>query len=340
MSKKCIMAFLGIFLVFSATLPTTIVHGHAYDVTGQFATNFLTKVIGFSNFQIVSFNSTTGSTMTGSEHVETPMQLEVTVNNDTFVASMLLEDGKLTMFDLTSPTTQFSGNETFSNCLAVASRTVRQYGETLNLTYGDTFAEMIPAALNNSKFSAENGDTVLNASCVANCSTPEDYRRYTDLQWAKRINNTNFEEFLGICVSKNGLVTSISDNMDLYYVASTNITVSEEEAEVIANSIAQNYAQQHGQRVVSVNASLTWLRDIDMFRGDDFAIYPAWGVAITFDKVNNESVSWYTVGIWADNGQVFENDPQGVDTFLNGGNGANGPALWIARANEGSSHCF
>jgi hypothetical protein len=113
----------------------------------------------------------------------------------------------------------------------------------------------------------------------------------------------------------------------MYYVATTNVTVTEQEAISMATPYATDYAGQYGQAITATNATFDYARDVGCVRGDNFAIYPRWTVSFTFDKVNNESVSGYTVAIWADNGQVYYDEPQG--SYLPSQNGTGTTASWL-----------
>jgi hypothetical protein len=97
----------------------------------------------------------------------------------------------------------------------------------------------------------------------------------------------------------------------MYYVTTTAVNVSEEEAIAMAVPYATVYANLHGRTILFTNATFDFARDIGCVRGDDFAIYPRWTVSFTFDIVNNESVYGYAVALWADNGQVYYNTSQG-----------------------------
>jgi hypothetical protein len=118
-------------------------------------------------------------------------------------------------------------------------------------------------------------------------------------------------EWFGISMSKNGLLTDLCDNTR-YRVGTTAINVTEGEAIAMATPYATTYAGLHGQTITATNATLDLVIGNTFFRDDDFVMYPEWDLYFTFDKMNNESVFGYAVAIWADNGKIFNNVPQGI----------------------------
>ena len=279
----------------------------------QMALSFLTHVVrmNMSNYNILS-SDVYKFRIPDSDHYQTDVSIAMSNGNYTFNVLITFIDGKFWSYSLNPELNKMVGEKTLNDSLFVASWAIEGYRGLFNATYCDGLEEMVSTALQNQTLIVENNDSLLKVSYVENCSTLLDYRRYTGLQWFKKIKNqfTDGSQSISMSVSKNGLLTLFVDNLAIFYLASTDINISEEEALNITMPYAEAYASEHGQRIVLVNATFEWVRDLDSSRGDDFAIYPMWLVSMTFDKMNNESVSAYGASIWADNGQIVRHGPR------------------------------
>jgi hypothetical protein len=93
------------------------------------------------------------------------------------------------------------------------------------------------------------------------------------------------------------------------YIGSMEINISEEQAIEIALPYAQEWAEEHGRTIESVNASLSY----DRFeRGDRYTVYPKWLVDIDFTGGIIDHIFGYCVSIWADTGEVKSAGAAGV----------------------------
>jgi hypothetical protein len=241
----------------------------------------------------------------GSRHLSTDIRVAISENNRSLNFLFVFIDDKFWTLDLDLAPVELFGDKTLNDSLSIAKKAVESYREVVNASYCDEFAEMISTALHSQCLTVENDDALLQISHVENCTTQLDYRECTQLQWFKKIKGQcTGGQSVGMSISKNGRVTMLMDNLATFYVATTDINVSEAEAINITMPYAQAYAETHGQRVIWTNATLEWRRDLDSSRGDDLAIYPSWRVELSYDKTNNESVFGYWAQIWADTGQI------------------------------------
>lgn len=216
-----------------------------------------------------------------------------------------------------------SGGETLNESLLRAKQIAEAYRDMFNLTYCDELPSLILTALQNGSQNVEDQNALLSIS--------HDVAGEMILDWYKKIGGeyTNQLQSIGMTISKNGLLTAFVDNLADYHVATTSIGTAQE-ALNISTPIAQAYANQHGQRIVSANATLDWMADSEHKRGvDDYAIYPVWNVFTKFDKTNDEQVDAYSATLWADNGQIAYSSPEGsrlgtpkVDATTKGNDGS------------------
>ena len=115
-------------------------------------------------------------------------------------------------------------------------------------------------------------------------------------------------------ISKTGVATDIVDGMMIYYVATTNVTVSEEQALAMAEPYIQAFAKKNQREVTAITTAFRYERDGSEERGDTLAIYPEWTVSASYNQVSvyNTSEGYaygYWVVIWADNGGFAVNEP-------------------------------
>jgi len=96
-------------------------------------------------------------------------------------------------------------------------------------------------------------------------------------------------------------------------VATTNVTISENQAIAIAEPYFEAFAQQNQQNVTAIDTTFSYSSDQGGQRGDNFALYPMWTIDAQYDKIGEYNASSYTVQVWADNGAIFN---QGPDAFF------------------------
>lgn len=261
---------------------------------------FLEQVagVGMYSYNVVSIDWSTG--MPEPHHLETVIKVVLSCNNREFEALIILEDGKFWSYGLRG--NFWDGELTFYDLRNIVTERIKAYRRLLNASYCDELLRMLPTAMQNQNLTIENENASLKIS----------YKEFMELSYTPKINGYLSDQRFSIYLSKTGLVTHVFDSLTIYYVATTNVSVSKEEAILAATPYAEAYATQHGQTITKINATFAFARDIGGVRGDSFAIYPRWCVRFVFNKVNEENVFGYAVFIWADNGEVYHHDPQGM----------------------------
>lgn len=269
-----------------------------------------------STSRMPTFNESTFR-MLNTSHYLTVMKAEVNGGNAQFEVLMCLVDGKFWSYSLSG---NFgTGELNRSAYLMKADNVLKAYRTFSNASYCSEFVGLLSTAMQTQNSSAENQDFALKISNSASAGQSG----YMTIEYSRKVEGYTLQgDCFAISMSKNGLLSSLIDNM-MYYVATTDVNVTEEQAIAMATPYATAYAKLYGQTIAATNATFDFARDVGCVRGDNFAIYPRWTVSFTFDKVNNESVSEYAVAIWADNGQVYYNEPQGFFSPSNIGLGAN-----------------
>ena len=111
-------------------------------------------------------------------------------------------------------------------------------------------------------------------------------------------------------MSKTGILTYFSDNIGLYEMAATNVSITKEAALEIAMPYIEEYATANGRKIEATNATLNYVRDLNGSRGDSTLIYPQWCVSALFDSSTKE-VYGFDVFVWADTGLVDSAHAQG-----------------------------
>lgn len=265
----------------------------------QLALDFLQRVAGLN---VTAYNATWPAVyeaqLPGSAHYQTFFDIKLRSENSTLNFQFIYMDGTLWTYDLldASPAKPMGLGKTYDDALLAAIQAAEGYHYLFNLTYCDELSSMISTALQKQSLIVENNDALLNIS----------YAEKTDIVFCRKILG-QYAPSQTLCMSicQNGFLTTFIDNLAIYPVATTSISVSQQEALNTAMPIAQAYANTHGQTIQSTSIRLDWVKDIDRKRGDDdFALYPLWGFRAKLDKTNDEGASEYEVGIWADNGQI------------------------------------
>ncbi|MEM3774780.1 MAG: hypothetical protein QXX92_07280 [Candidatus Bathyarchaeia archaeon] len=290
------------------------------SVAEQMVLKFLGNIVGMdmSRCSILSSNASTAR-MPNSPHYQTNIKIVIDSSGAQFEAAVTLVDGKIWTYHLYGEFKE--GNLTLRDCLNVANKSLTSYQTFIGKSYGELL-NMLTEAISEEKTEVKAGDFTLNVSYI-----PTNYREAAIVRYVRMINGYSFPgDYFVISVSKDGLLTTIIDNT-IFYVATTDVKISESEAINKALPYAEKYANQHGQKITTVNATFEFARDVGSVRGDNFAIYPQWRVWFTFDKTNEENVYAYAVLIWADSGEIYNSGPQGFyNASLNGD--ANASSLW------------
>lgn len=278
------------------------------------ALKFLEDVVGVDmvNYHVVSFNAFTAR-MPISPHYQTDIKVVIANTTNQFEALITVVDAKMWAYSLHG---EFrDSNLTLWDRLKVANKSLASYQKFVGTLDYSRLIEMLSTAIEAENQCIEDEEFALNISYTEDCSTLYGYMENTVIRFTRKVNGYRLPgDYFVMSVSKDGLLTHIVDNT-IFYVATTVVNVSMEQAISKALPYAEAYAHSHGQKVNAVNATFEFVRDLGCVRGDNFAIYPQWRVWITFDKVNEEYVSEYAVMIWADNGDVYHYGPQALPSY-------------------------
>lgn len=201
--------------------------------------------------------------------------------------------------------------QVFEDPLSLAKKFLQRYQMTFNKTYCESFIGLLEKATLNQNQTIKGEGVTFQLQYFPNYEDLHKYPKRTfDLIWQYNINNIPVPgKSVHISISKDGYISFFRDTWELYYVASSEINVSEGQAISVARAYAEDYALKWGQKIVFVDAQFGYVNDRSKLRGnDEYACYPGWSVAIRFDKRNNDGmhgVDSYGVLIWADTGEVF-----------------------------------
>jgi len=324
MVSTLLMGFLAV-LMFGCSVVYAI---PSIDVKAT-SLKFLEDVVGFDrmSYYVVSFNASTAR-MPNSPHYQTDIKVVIDNTTNQFEAYITLIDTKMWAYRLQG---EFRDNNlNVWDCLRIANKSLTSYQKFVGASDYNRLIGMLSKAIEEKNQHIEDEEFALNISYTENCSTQYDYSENAVIRFARKVNGYRLPgDYFAMSISKDGLLTRIVDNT-IFYVATTAINVTMEQAISKALPYADAYARPHGQKVVAVNATLEFSRDVGCARGDNFAIYPQWTVWITFDKANEENVFAYAVMIWADNGEVYHYSPQGFYNPPSGSVSANSPWQFVA----------
>jgi hypothetical protein len=132
--------------------------------------------------------------------------------------------------------------------------------------------------------------------------------RNVDFDWI--VSEDSFEITMFGMAFENGALYVINDRSGLFTIGGAEVTVSEEEAIEIAMNNARDFYWVTGEGI-SVKADsiprelampeLSWQHGMGR---DPFTYYPYWHVDLWLDKTYPGGVSYISVGMWADTGEV------------------------------------
>jgi len=274
------------------------------------AAQFLAQVAGFntSKYQI-TLSTPNGPSMIPSTHVTPHFETDIsaTISNEYGQSNVVFSfiDGNFWLYDssslqgnLKAPASEQGFNDSLNTMITVANGCRGLF----NASYWSDFAQLVSAALQTQQLKTENENFLLeieNGSILwATCYAKID-GQYT----------SPFRS-MQVSVSGTGLVTTVSDGMRRYYVATTNVTVSKDQAIAIAEPYIEDFAKKNQQNVTAINATFEYSPDSLEQRGESYAMYPAWSIHATYDKPGEYNASGYSVDIWADNGEIAAAEPE------------------------------
>jgi hypothetical protein len=305
---------------------------NAYELSrgGQLIATFLRQVAGFNVSGDVDRSFGFGTPLSpGSHHSRTDAKIVVEKDGRVFDTITTLLDDKLWIFT-SYDSVELPEEKNVSECLGIARLAITKYRVLFNASYTDELIEMLSEAITKQCLTVENSDALLNVTVNVNCSTPLDYESFTTVRWYKKIANQFVSDYqrISIIISKGGFLTGFCDYLGAYYVATTSMNVSEEQAASISRPFAEVYGEVQGQQIVWTTTSLQWISDRESQRGDDIAVYPAWCFEARYNETKLGAYG-YKAWVWGDNGQIFWKGPMG---FIGGGGetgNANNTGLWL-----------
>ncbi|ABN69783.1 hypothetical protein Smar_0678 [Staphylothermus marinus F1] len=278
--------------------------GIGFDA-GRVVLSFLRSVIGINveNSSIVSIHSSTHTIPFSKLHRETDVRVVFVVNGSRYDAVVTMIDGRIRSYWLNGVFNE--SNLSLHDHLAIAYRFLKAFQKFTNNSYYGRFAEMVMKAMSEKKLLLTDNNFILNIS-----HNPNNHVENTIIHFCLKMWGTKLPIATTLAVSSDGLVTRLFDT-SMFYVATTKISISKDQAIQMALPYAEEYGREHGQKIVSINATLRFERDMGGVRGDCFAVYPVWQVWFTYDKIKNDIFA-YSVTIWADTGEIYDKGPQGA----------------------------
>jgi len=296
------------------------------------ALQFLGQVAGFntSNYQIALSAPSGPYRMLNTQvtpHFAT--HVSATVSNEYGESDVVLSfiDGNFRSYGLHSLQGNLNAHASeqgFNDSLNTLITVVNGCRGLFNASYWSDFAQLVSVALQTQQLRAENENFLLeieNGSTLWTACYAKIDGQYTSPFRSMQVH-----------MSSTGLVTSVIDGMMIYHVATTNVTVSEEQAIAIAGPYIETFAQQNQQQVTAINATFRYEIDGSEQRGDSFAIYPQWTIEAWYDKPGEYNVTSYSVVIWADNSAISRSGPVGFFEPAPGNAQPNLPLLLIPAA--------
>lgn len=299
----------------------------------SFCTQFLEQVSGFHTNESIVFNYTYGPwrmpITPGTPHFQSDVSFTISNSHGNSNASLTFIDGNFWRYDLESPdnlgTTESSLNESLSKLISA----LNAYQALLNASYCKDFGEMVFHALETQALRVETNDSLLQ---IKKTNYNSSWLPTLEVSWFRKIDGQFTTPFRCISVGmRNGLITRIGDGMNTYYVATTSVAVSYDQAINISRLYIDAFAQENQLNTVSINATLNYTTDLTAQRGDSFAIYPFWFVQGFYDKGGPGGAYSYSVIIWADNGSILAKGAD-VGGYGLGPGGAVNPLLFLVPA--------
>jgi hypothetical protein len=313
--------FLCVSVALMFALSSIVIYRHSVECSASttnlqsVALQFLEQVAGFntSDYQMNASSLSEPEWMWGAHHFGNSVTADIINSRGESKAFLHFIDGTFWYFQLDSSSWEnFGTNElSFDDLLKTLIKVVNGYQAFFNASYCSDFAQLASSALQTQKLSVENrdfslqiqrGSSALPRGIYATCYSKIDGE-----------NTSNFRS-MQVGISKTGVATDIVDGMMIYYVATTNVTVSEEQALDMAEPYIQAFAKKNQREVTAITTAFRYERDGSEERGDTLAIYPEWTVSALYNQVSvyNTSEGYaygYSVVIWADNGGFAVNEP-------------------------------
>lgn len=292
--------------------------------------NFLSSVVGLqSSGYSIGFIDMVSGKMPSSIHNETSVMFNVTsLSGDSFIAKISFIDGVLSHYKLYPISGDFSGvSKSHEEYVNKVIEVLDNYYSLFGRGYIKTFIDLCRSSLS---LNRKTVDSDVYRLVIDYEGRPNVYVAFWFYEKLYGNYTTPFRSIY-IGLARDGLVTAFIDNMAVYKVGASSISVSRDDAIEIALPFIQGYAEEHGVNVVDVSVEFNIIKDLEGKRGSDLSLYPAWFVKAKFDRRVEGNTFGYVVGIWADNGEVYFHNPLGY--FASGDDSLDSPQP--SNTNEG-----
>ena len=278
---------------------------------------FLEQVAGLNlnEWKIQTFNITTNDLPAlGTPH--TGIVGIINHKDTNYSLAMTLANGKVWRYSIELLSAKLNDNSTIANvkvsaddCLAVAKSAISNYGSLFGANYGSDFAQMVPTTLQTPNMEIDKDNKALEITF----DNTEKHSGYFAIRWYEKVDGNKLG-FMSttLKIAPTGIVVLFSDNLATYKVATTEVNVSKTQAIDAAMPYIEAFAKENNRKIVSVNATFSYIRDYSSDRGNSSLIYPQWQVDAKYENQDNNSYYGYGVFIWADNGKVYAHVPAGV----------------------------
>ncbi len=130
---------------------------------------------------------------------------------------------------------------------------------------------------------------------------------YAEVLLLYTANGTDFSAKSIHLVFENNILTDFSDDWFLFKIGSSQISVTDEQAVMIAKNAAKNYSWTANGTIVSNFEIVDNPVSVEFYphtRTESLTLIPYWYVTLYLDKTYAGGVTVIAVGIWADTGQV------------------------------------
>jgi hypothetical protein len=289
---------------------------------------FLTEVVCLdsNNYTIDKFSEVQDET-DGLSSGSPKSTIYATLSNKqvTLNVVMNISERKIRYYDLTVESGSLDGSYLKNNdFLSVGKKMLGQYKaafgtsyivmpEYVRANYVDDFIRLIPTTIQAEKVSVDKEKMLLTVDFSKGTGSQEKYAKFV---WCQKVDDYTDPVLLFQTVfAKTGVLTSFIDNMGVYTVATTRVTLSEQDAIALARSFIDEYAMANSQTVKTIKTELAYVKDYYNERGYSHLAYPKWSVEAIFNTSNTKSahgVYGYSVLIWADSGEIESHGAQGM----------------------------
>ncbi|XHH10264.1 MAG: hypothetical protein ACFCUE_06435 [Candidatus Bathyarchaeia archaeon] len=225
-------------------------------------------------------------------------------------------EGKVKFYDSGLLSGTLEGSElSINDCLTNTKEAISNYREFFNAQYCNGFDSILPSTIDAKNTTLNNANLTVNIQVNEQLKTP---LKCIITTWRRSIDNMVVKDLtIQSTISKTGVITSFIDNLGVYEIATTDVSMTKEVALKTAMPYIEEYATVNERKIEATDVTLAYVRDLNGSRGDSTLIYPQWCVSALFDSSEDKDVYGFNVLIWADNGVVGSAIPQAAYHFNN-----------------------